>query len=118
MRRKVSSEPNAKEDHTNWYDLYFPMIRKLITEHGGSIQDVEDVFQETLIVVIEKKRNNAIQFNCKRVNLYICYSSKYMERLYKKRKKTYKILMKQELGKMNLKRKVYTVLKKKNILES
>ena len=36
---------------------HFPMIRKLITEMGGTKQDAEDIFQESLIIFCRKARD-------------------------------------------------------------
>ena len=50
---------------THWYRLYYPMVKKLVVEKGGTKEDAEDVFQETLIVLIEKKRNKEFNLTSK-----------------------------------------------------
>ena len=46
-----AGDPKAFEDA---YRRYYPMILKLITENGGTGIDARDVFQETMIVLINK----------------------------------------------------------------
>ncbi|MDP4149402.1 MAG: sigma-70 family RNA polymerase sigma factor [Bacteroidota bacterium] len=37
---------------------HFPMMRKMVQSLGGSPQDAEDIFQEALIILVKKLRNN------------------------------------------------------------
>ncbi len=65
MSEKIPFDTNDGGQFKNWYSLYYPMIKKLVTENGGSQEDAEDVFQETLIAVVEKKRNNEYNLTSK-----------------------------------------------------
>ena len=51
---------NRKELYSNWYRDFYPMIRKLVLEMTGSKEALEDIFQESLIVIWEKVRNNEL----------------------------------------------------------
>jgi RNA polymerase sigma factor (sigma-70 family) len=48
-----------KEDSASFgllYKLYFPTIANFIKQNSGSAQDAEDIFQETIIVLLKKVR--------------------------------------------------------------
>lgn len=40
------------------YKKYFPTIRRFITNNSGSTTDAEDIFQDTMIVLVEKLRQD------------------------------------------------------------
>jgi RNA polymerase sigma factor (sigma-70 family) len=47
------------EDNTSFevlYTFYFPSVAAYITQNAGSIQDAEDIFQEAIIVLLQKVR--------------------------------------------------------------
>lgn len=46
-----------KKDNSSFkvlYEYYYPTIEKLVLSNSGSIADAEDVFQDTLIVLLDK----------------------------------------------------------------
>lgn len=57
MNAEVSFDYLEREQYKNWYQLYYPMVRRLVIDNGGSKEDAEEVFQESLIVFFEKTRN-------------------------------------------------------------
>jgi RNA polymerase sigma factor (sigma-70 family) len=65
MDEKVSIETNEREKIKNWYRLYYPMVRKLVMGNGGSKEDAEDVFQESIIVLLEKTRDKTFKLTSK-----------------------------------------------------
>jgi RNA polymerase sigma factor (sigma-70 family) len=46
------------------YREYFPLIRSIVFKNSGTIQDVEDIFQDGLIVLYQKARNGDLQLSC------------------------------------------------------
>jgi RNA polymerase sigma factor (sigma-70 family) len=44
---------------------HFPLIRKLVADHGGNAQDAEDIFQEALIVLCRKLKDPAFVLTAK-----------------------------------------------------
>ena len=58
---------DEKELRLDWYRSYYPMIRKLVREKTGleSEADVEDIFQDSAIVIIEKMRKNELYLTTK-----------------------------------------------------
>lgn len=40
------------------YAEYFGMVNRFVTGNGGSAQDAEDVFQDTMLVILEKLRRD------------------------------------------------------------
>jgi len=45
---------NRQRTLTRIYQQTFPMVRRLVRQHGGSVQDAQDVFHDALIVFYEK----------------------------------------------------------------
>ncbi len=48
-----------KEDNTSFellYQWYFPAVAGYVTNHSGSSDDAEDIFQEAIIVLLQKVR--------------------------------------------------------------
>ena len=46
-------------------ERYFPMIRLMITQLGGSSEDAKDIFQEGLMIMLEKIDDNKFFLTCK-----------------------------------------------------
>jgi RNA polymerase sigma factor (sigma-70 family) len=46
-------------------ERYFPMIRLMITQLGGSSEDAKDMFQEGLMIMLEKIDDNKFFLTCK-----------------------------------------------------
>jgi len=47
------------------YDRYFPMIKLMIYQKGGTIEDAKDIFQNALIIMIEKIDKKDFVLTCK-----------------------------------------------------
>jgi len=45
-------------------DAYLPMIRLMVARMGGTEEDAKDVFQEGLMIMIEKTDNRNFSLNC------------------------------------------------------
>jgi RNA polymerase sigma factor (sigma-70 family) len=61
--QKIVELIRSDNNHKALAALYkhFPMIRKMITSHGGNIQDAEDIFQEALIIFCRKVKEPGFQ---------------------------------------------------------
>jgi DNA-directed RNA polymerase specialized sigma24 family protein len=73
---------DEKELRLDWYRLYYPMARKLVRNITGtkSEAEVEDIFQDVLIVIIEKMRNNELYLTSKMSTfLYVIVENKCKE---------------------------------------
>lgn len=46
-------------------DRYLPMIRLMVTQMGGTSEDAKDIFQDGLIIMLEKIDSNQFQLSCK-----------------------------------------------------
>jgi RNA polymerase sigma factor (sigma-70 family) len=46
-------------------DRYLPMIRLMVTQMGGTSEDAKDIFQDGLIIMMEKIDNNKLVLSCK-----------------------------------------------------
>ena len=60
MNRYPYNADENKIMFTNWYKEYFPMIKKLVYEKTDSYDNADDIFQDCLLVVWEKYRNNKL----------------------------------------------------------
>ena len=58
MNGKEDFDRIEREQYKNWYHLYYPMVRKLVLDNGGTKEDAEEIFQETLIGYFEKTRSS------------------------------------------------------------
>jgi DNA-directed RNA polymerase specialized sigma24 family protein len=56
---------DEKELYLDWDRSYYPMIRKLVREKTGSESKTEDIFLDSLIVIIEKMRKNELYLTSK-----------------------------------------------------
>jgi RNA polymerase sigma factor (sigma-70 family) len=53
-------------------DRYMPMIRLMVFRTGGTLEDAKDIFQDGLIIMLEKIDNNEFVLTCKfRTFLYV-----------------------------------------------
>lgn len=43
-----------RESYSILYRFYYPMVQSFVLKNNGSIHDAEDIFQETVIVLLEK----------------------------------------------------------------
>ncbi|MCJ7447187.1 MAG: sigma-70 family RNA polymerase sigma factor [Bacteroidales bacterium] len=46
-------------------DRYLPMVRLLVTQMGGNSEDARDIFQEGLMIMLEKIDNKEFALTCK-----------------------------------------------------
>jgi RNA polymerase sigma factor (sigma-70 family) len=53
-------------------DRYLPMIRLMITRIGGTSEDAKDIFQEGLMIMLEKIDNNEFALTCKFKTFLYC----------------------------------------------
>jgi len=44
-----------KELIKQWYISYFPKVASFISKRGGTLEDAKDIFQESLVILYEKK---------------------------------------------------------------
>ena len=47
------------------FNRYMPMIRLMVTQKGGTAEDAKDVFQDGLIIMLEKIDNYELVLRCK-----------------------------------------------------
>jgi len=48
-----------KELIKRWYASYFPKVASYISKRGGTFEDAKDIFQESLVILYEKKVSDA-----------------------------------------------------------
>ena len=53
-------------------DRYLPMIRLMVTQLGGTSEDARDIFQEGLIIMLEKIDNREFALTCKFKTFLYC----------------------------------------------
>jgi RNA polymerase sigma factor (sigma-70 family) len=53
-------------------DRYLPMIRLMVTQLGGSSEDAKDIFQEGLMIMLEKIDNKEFALTCKFKTFLYC----------------------------------------------
>ena len=46
-------------------DRYLPMVRLMVTQMGGTSEDAKDIFQESLMIILEKIDNKEFALTCK-----------------------------------------------------
>ncbi|HOU02663.1 MAG TPA: sigma-70 family RNA polymerase sigma factor [Bacteroidales bacterium] len=51
---------------------YLPMIRLMVTRSGGSSEDAKDIFQESLIIILEKIDSGEFTLTCKFMTFLYC----------------------------------------------
>ncbi|HUX95081.1 MAG TPA: sigma-70 family RNA polymerase sigma factor [Bacteroidales bacterium] len=54
------------------FDRYLPMIRLMVSHMGGSGEDAKDVFQDGLIIMLEKVDNDEFELTCKFKTFLYC----------------------------------------------
>lgn len=71
----------------NIYDTTFLSIKKYILKNSGQLEDAEDVFQESLVVLFRKANQGKIELTCS-LSTYIYSISRYiwLDRLRRRRK--------------------------------
>jgi RNA polymerase sigma factor (sigma-70 family) len=56
------------------YDRYLPLIRHMVYLKGGTSEDAKDIFQNALIVMVEKLDNSEFVLTCKFKTFLYCVS--------------------------------------------
>ncbi len=69
-------------------DRYLPMIRIMVTQLGGTPEDVKDIFQEGLMIMIEKIDDTNFTMTCKFKTLLYCVCENLMKSVLVKRQST------------------------------
>ena len=65
---------------------YMPMIRLMVTQLGGTLEDAKDIFQEGLMIMLEKLDDNKFALTCKfKTFLYCVCENLWKETLVKRR---------------------------------
>ncbi|MDB5272945.1 MAG: polymerase sigma factor, sigma-70 family [Chitinophagaceae bacterium] len=59
----ASLRHNERTAFIELYDVYFPVLARYILQHGGTKEDAEDSFQETVLVLIRNLRKENFQLN-------------------------------------------------------
>jgi RNA polymerase sigma factor (sigma-70 family) len=55
---------------------YMPMIRLMVTRTGGSSEDAKDIFQEGLMIILEKLDSREFSLTCKFMTFLYCVCEK------------------------------------------
>ncbi len=53
-------------------DRYMPMIRLMVSQKGGSVEDSKDIFQDGLMIMLEKIDNKDFALTCKFKTFLYC----------------------------------------------
>ena len=74
------------------YQLYFPMVVKLVTRNNGTEDDAKDIFQEALMVLYDKiQRKDLTLSSSFKTYLYAVCKNLWLKSLYKKDRYMYSI---------------------------
>jgi len=68
------------------FDRYLPMIKLMIFRMGGSTEDAKDIFQDGLLILIEKIDNKDFVFTCKFKTYLYCVCENLWKSVLMKRK--------------------------------
>ena len=66
-------------------DRYMPMIRLIVYPNGGTIEDAHDIFQDGLIIMLEKLDNKEFALTCKFKTFLYCVCEHLWKRVLDKR---------------------------------
>lgn len=82
-------QPNtSRQEHTrNLYLEVFPAVARYISKTGGSFEDARDVFQDSLLVYIEKKQNGFVPEINEKVYLLGMARNQWLKRLERHEKR-------------------------------
>jgi RNA polymerase sigma factor (sigma-70 family) len=74
------------------YRQHYQMVVNLVVTNGGTLQESKDVFQETMIIFIEKIKEDGFELNCRiKTFLYSVSRRLWLEQLRHKNKYTGKV---------------------------
>ena len=68
------------------HDRYFPMIRLMVTQLGGNSEDALDIFQDGLMIMIEKIDNKEFALTCRFKTFLYCICENLWKSIIIKRK--------------------------------
>ena len=69
------------------YDHYYPMVRKFVQRNNGSYEDARDIFQECVMVILEKSRKDDFRLDCTiKTYLYSVCRNIWLQRLDRSRR--------------------------------
>ena len=66
-------------------DRYMPMIRLMVYQKGGTLEDARDIFQDGLIIMLEKLDNEAFTLTCKFKTFLYCVCENLWKSVLEKR---------------------------------
>ena len=66
-------------------DRYMPMIRLMVYQKGGSTEDARDIFQDGLIIMLEKLDDNKFNLTCKFKTFLYCVCEHLWKTILEKR---------------------------------
>ena len=68
------------------YDNYYPALRRMVLHNSGSDDDAWDIFQDTILIIFEKIRNDELQLKCAfSTYLYSIWKNKWLKTLERRR---------------------------------
>lgn len=77
---------NERDAYLSIYRLYYPELARFILRNNGNRQDAEDMFQETLLILIQKIRNeNFVLQSSLKTFLFAVNRNQWLKRLRVKR---------------------------------
>ncbi len=80
LLEQLKTEGNAA--FQSLYKLYFPSVRAYITQNKGNDEDAQDIFQETIIVLLQKVRQpNFVLTSSLKTYLYAIAKNTWLKRL-------------------------------------
>lgn len=73
---------NEQEAYLSLYHLYYPDLARYVIRNSGNKEDAEDVFQETMLVLLHKIRENDFQLNAElKTFLYAINRNQWLKKL-------------------------------------
>ncbi len=71
------------------YRNYFESIKRLVFKNSGNAEDAEDVFQDALVIIYKKIRNDELKLSCSlKTFMYAVSRNLWLQKLQKKDNKT------------------------------
>lgn len=66
------------------YENYFPLIKRMVKRNFGNYENAEDVFQEALVIIYEKIKNNDFRLRCSfKTFLYSVCRNQWIKSMFK-----------------------------------
>lgn len=95
-------------------DRYLPMIRLMVSQKGGSIEDAKDIFQDGLMIMLEKIDNQDFALTCKFKTFLYCICENLWKMVLVKRQAATNYLVRKGEGEVE---KDFTELMDKSVYE-